>query len=34
MPMIDMPLSELKTYKGINPKPADFEKYVKVSYKY
>lgn len=27
MPMIDMPLSELRTYNGINPKPADFDKY-------
>lgn len=27
MPQIDMPLSELKTYAGINPKPADFDAY-------
>ena len=27
MPMLDMPLEQLKTYKGINPKPADFDKY-------
>lgn len=27
MPLIDMPLEELKEYKGINPKPADFEQY-------
>lgn len=27
MPLIDMPLSELKEYKGRNPKPADFDKY-------
>jgi cephalosporin-C deacetylase len=27
MPLIDMPLEELKTYKGINPRPADFDAY-------
>ncbi|NQT59498.1 MAG: acetylxylan esterase [Bacteroidetes bacterium] len=27
MPLIDMPLDELKRYEGINPKPADFEDY-------
>ncbi|MDC7231937.1 MAG: acetylxylan esterase [Spirochaetales bacterium] len=27
MPSIDMPLKELKKYKGINPKPADFDAY-------
>ncbi len=27
MPQIDMPLEELKTYGGINPKPADFDAY-------
>jgi cephalosporin-C deacetylase len=27
MPIIDMPLNELKTYNGINPKPEDFEQY-------
>lgn len=27
MPLVDMPLEELKKYKGINPKPDDFEKY-------
>ncbi|MBE7043890.1 MAG: acetylxylan esterase [Ruminococcaceae bacterium] len=27
MPMLDMPLEQLKTYQGINPKPADFEEY-------
>ena len=27
MPLIDMPLSELREYKGINPKPEDFEQY-------
>jgi len=27
MPMIDMPLAELKQYKGINPRPADFDAY-------
>ena len=27
MPMIDMPLEKLKEYKGINPRPADFDKY-------
>jgi cephalosporin-C deacetylase len=25
MPVLDMPLAKLKTYKGINPKPRDFE---------
>lgn len=27
MPLVDMPLKELKEYKGINPKPADFDEY-------
>ena len=27
MPMIDMPLSKLKEYQGINPKPSDFDSY-------
>lgn len=27
MPLIDMPLSELKAYKGRTPKPDDFDKY-------
>ena len=27
MPMIDMPVAELEHYRGINPKPADFEEY-------
>jgi cephalosporin-C deacetylase len=27
MPIIDMPLNELKAYNGINPKPEDFEQY-------
>ncbi|MFC4809131.1 acetylxylan esterase [Paenibacillus sp. GCM10023250] len=27
MPMIDMPLNELQTYSGLNPKPADFDDY-------
>lgn len=27
MPLIDMPLSQLREYKGINPKPTDFEQY-------
>ncbi len=27
MPLIDMPLSELKTYTGINPRPHDFDDY-------
>lgn len=27
MPLIDMSLEELKKYKGINPKPVDFEEY-------
>lgn len=27
MPMLDMPLSEMKQYKGTNPRPADFDQY-------
>lgn len=27
MPMLDMPLSELKEYKGLNPKPSDFDEF-------
>lgn len=27
MPLLDMNLEELKKYKGINPKPSDFDKY-------
>lgn len=27
MPVVDMPLERLKEYKGINPKPTNFEKY-------
>lgn len=27
MPLIDKPLSELRTYRGINPRPADFDAY-------
>ncbi len=27
MPMIDLPLRELETYQGINPKPSDFDRY-------
>ena len=27
MPLIDMPPAELKTYTGINPRPADFDAY-------
>lgn len=27
MPLIDMPLDELRKYEGINPKPADFNEY-------
>ncbi len=27
MPLIDMPLEELKKYNGTNPKPADFDKF-------
>ena len=27
MPLIDMPVEELKKYQGINPKPDDFEEY-------
>jgi cephalosporin-C deacetylase len=29
MPLIDMPLAELKVYQGRNPKPADFDDYWK-----
>ena len=27
MPMIDMPLEQLRTYRGINPKPSDYDEY-------
>ena len=27
MGVFDFPLSKLKTYEGINPKPVDFEEY-------
>ena len=27
MPLVDMPLEELKVYKGINPRPKDFDEY-------
>jgi len=27
MPVLDMPLKELREYKGINPRPADFDEY-------
>lgn len=27
MPLIDKPLSELRTYQGLNPRPADFDAY-------
>ena len=27
MPVVDMPLSELQTYAGLNPRPADFDAY-------
>ena len=27
MPMLDMPLAELRTYQGTNPRPADFDEY-------
>lgn len=27
MPLIDMPLEELRRYRGCNPKPADFDRY-------
>ena len=27
MGVFDFPLSKMKTYEGINPKPADFEEY-------
>jgi cephalosporin-C deacetylase len=33
MPIIDKPLSELKVYKGLNPRPADFDAYWKSSLK-
>ncbi|MCE9592499.1 MAG: acetylxylan esterase [Planctomycetes bacterium] len=29
MPLVDMPLEKLKTYKGINPRPADHDAYWK-----
>ena len=27
MPLIDFPLETLRTYKGLNPRPADFDAY-------
>lgn len=27
MPLVDMPLEKLRQYQGLNPKPADFDKY-------
>ena len=27
MPIVDMPLAELKKYKGINPRPKDFDRF-------
>ena len=27
MPIVDKPISELKTYRGMNPKPLDFDNY-------
>ena len=27
MPVFEMPLEELKTYKGRNPKPEDFDRF-------
>lgn len=27
MPMIDMPLEKLREYKGVNPRPSDFDEY-------
>jgi len=27
MPIVDMPLEQLKKYKGVNPRPADFDEY-------
>ena len=27
MPMVDMPLNELKTFQGVNPKPKDFDQF-------
>ncbi len=27
MPIVDMPLEKLKTYRGINPRPADFDEF-------
>jgi cephalosporin-C deacetylase len=31
MPVVDMPLEELREYKGINPRPKDFEEYWKIA---
>ena len=28
MPIVDMPLSQLKEYQGRNPRPADMEEYL------
>ncbi|RRJ95404.1 acetylxylan esterase [Opitutaceae bacterium TAV4] len=33
MPVIDKPLSELKTYRGINPRPSDFDAYWRTALK-
>ncbi len=33
MPVIDKPLSELKTYRGINPRPNDFDAYWRTALK-
>ena len=27
MPMLDMPLAELREYRGISPRPGDFDEY-------
>ena len=27
MPVIDMPVSQLETYRGVSPRPADFDAY-------
>ena len=27
MPVVDMPIDELKTYQGRNPRPADFDRF-------
>ena len=27
MPVVDMPIEQLENYKGVSPKPADFDEY-------